>query len=108
MNYELFDQKLCVPVEVLSELAVDRVVDNGIDQCCRHCQEVDCKVDILDAVVISNAWRGIVLNTYWTFIHCKYLFKGLRHCSSKTPKSGHVLSTVSLYLQGHKGKTEQE
>ena len=62
MNYELFDKKLCVPVEVLSELAVDGVVDNGIDQCCRHCQEVDCKVDILDAVVISDAWRGIVLN----------------------------------------------
>ena len=49
-------------MEVLSELAVDGVVDNGIDQCCRHCQEVDCKVDILDAVVISDAWRGIVLN----------------------------------------------
>ena len=46
-------------MKVLSELAVDSVVDNGIDQCCRHCQEVDCKVDILDAVVISNTWRGI-------------------------------------------------
>ena len=81
MSY-IYDKMLCAPVEVLSELGVDRVVDNGIDQCCRHCQEVDCKVDILDAVVISNAWRGIVLNTYWTFIHCKYLFMGLRHCSS--------------------------
>ena len=61
MSY-IYDKMLCAPVEVLSELGVDRVVDNGIDQCCRHCQEVDCKVDILDAVVISNAWRGIVLN----------------------------------------------
>ena len=50
---------ICIPVKVLSEFAVDRVVDNGIHQCCRHCQEVDCKVDILDAVVISNTWRGI-------------------------------------------------
>ena len=89
MSY-IYDKMLCAPVEVLSELGVDRVVDNGIDQCCRHCQEVDCKVDILDAVVISNAWRGtvlnIVLNTYWTFIHC--------HCCSKTQ----ICSLVTFYL----------
>ena len=42
------------PVEVSSELGVDEVVDERVDQCGGHGQEIDCQVNIFNVFVFSN------------------------------------------------------
>ena len=42
------------PVEVSSELGVDEVVDERVDQRGGHGQEIDCQVNIFNVFVFSN------------------------------------------------------